>query len=90
MKKIFTFIIMLAILAACSTSEVSAEKPFLEKRLSSKYVSMFVQIENGFTWDVCYHRDTRVMYVVSKGQYNKGEFTLMVDAEGEPLLYEGD
>ena len=34
-------------------------------------------------------RDTKVMYAVSRGGYNCGNFTLLVDADGKPLLWDG-
>lgn len=52
-------------------------------------VSMFVGIERTTDWQVVYHRDTKVMYAVSDGSYNHGTFTLLVDATGAPLIYNG-
>ena len=51
-------------------------------------VSMFVKIEDAYTWDVYYHRDTKVMYVCSKGVSNCGTMTVMLDADGKPLLWD--
>lgn len=39
---------------------------------------------------VVYHKETKVMYVVSRSSASNGIFTLLVDAEGKPLLYEGE
>ena len=52
--------------------------------------SMFVVVENGFTYRIVYHRETKVMYAISNGGYNAGNFTVMVDEEGKPLLYQED
>lgn len=52
--------------------------------------SMFVEVEKGFDYYVVYHKDTKVMYVASDGAYNHGTFTLLVDENGDPLLYEGE
>lgn len=52
--------------------------------------SRFMRIENGFLWDIYADRETGVMYAVSDGSYNTGTFTLLVDANGDPLIYEGD
>jgi len=52
--------------------------------------SMFVVIERSGNWKVVYHKKTKVMYAVSSSQYNYGTFTLLVDAEGKPLLWEGN
>lgn len=46
--------------------------------------SMFEVVENGGDlYYVVYHKLTNVMYTVS----GNGEFTVMVDANGEPLIY---
>lgn len=50
--------------------------------------SMFVEVETTSLWKVVYHKDTKVMYVVSYGSYNYGTFTLLVDADGKPMIYE--
>jgi hypothetical protein len=50
--------------------------------------SMFVKVEKTNIWDIVADRKTGVMYAVSRGGYNQGNFTLLVDAEGKPLIYE--
>lgn len=77
---IILIILFLIILIGCGakTSETEAAVE-----------SMFVIIEENFGWQVVYHRDTKVMYAVSNGSYNRGGFTLLVDSDGNPLLYEG-
>lgn len=52
--------------------------------------SMFVCVENAFFWKIVYHKETKVMYAVSDSDYNRGTFTLLVDADGNPLLWEGE
>lgn len=52
--------------------------------------SMFIMVENGPTWDVYYHRDTKVMYVVSDGSYTYGNFTVLVNPDGSPMLWKED
>ena len=49
---------------------------------------MFVKIYNDHNYDIVYHKDTKVMYAISRGNYNQGTFTLLVNALGHPLLYE--
>ena len=54
-------------------------------------VSMFITIQesNGYNYyDIVYHRDTKVMYAVSDGQHNRGVFTLLVNTDGTPMVYE--
>lgn len=50
---------------------------------------MFITVEKDYYWIVVYHRDTKVMYAVSDGCYNHGTFTLLVNADGSPMLWEG-
>lgn len=52
--------------------------------------SMFVVIEETFYWDIVYQKDTKVMYAVSFGRYNNGTFTLLVNPDGTPMIYEGE
>jgi hypothetical protein len=52
--------------------------------------SMFVIIEKAGNYKIVYHRKTKVMYAISAGGYNSGDFTVMVDEEGKPLLYQED
>lgn len=49
--------------------------------------SMFVLIEDGYLWDkynIVYHKETKVMYAVGCNTV----FTVMLDADGNPLLWE--
>ena len=52
--------------------------------------SMFVVLEVGVTYKIVYHKETKVMYAISDGGYNAGTFTVMLDADGKPLLYKGE
>lgn len=52
-------------------------------------VSRFQVIEKTYAWRIVADRETKVMYAVSNGGYNMGTFTLLVDANGKPLLWEG-
>ena len=46
--------------------------------------------ENDLDFYVAYDRTTGVEYAVSRGGYNRGTVTLLVDVEGKPLIYGGD
>lgn len=52
-------------------------------------ISMFEEIEEAMTWKVVYHKETKVMYSVSNGSRNRGTFTMLVNADGTPMLYKG-
>lgn len=50
---------------------------------------MFRRIESGSGYAIVYCTKTKVMYAVSAGVKNTGVFTLLVNADGTPMLYEG-
>ena len=47
----------------------------------------FVIVDSTSNWDVVYCNKTKVMYVVSKGTYNRGVFTLLVNKYGNPMIW---
>ncbi len=47
----------------------------------------FIKINDEGYFDIVYDVETKVEYAVSRGQYNKGSVTLLVDKDGKPLLY---
>ena len=73
--------LMILSLSACAT------------KITNKTVkgesSRMVRIEEAVTYNIVYDKETRVMYVVSDGGRSYGVFTVLVDANGKPLLYEG-
>ena len=84
MKKIIAVICAVALsvsLCACATMEYENPNPS---------TSMFVCLESATNWDVVYHKETKVMYVVSNGVYSHGNFTMLVNADGTPQIYKGE
>lgn len=59
-------------------------------RVETNSTSRFVTLEITTTWRVVADKETGVMYAVSAGTYNSGTFTLLVDADGNPLIWEGE
>ena len=51
--------------------------------------SMFVSIERTTTWMIVCHKETKVMYAVSNYGHGAGAFTLLVDRDGNPMIWEG-
>ena len=84
MKKIVAICVICAILVCvCGcAAEVQSENA------NQKETSMFVKIESTTLFDVVYHKNTKVMYAISRGMYNQGTFTLLVNADGTPMLWE--
>lgn len=85
-KKILCLVLIVMMLFTCvgctemETVQDTTEDP------SSK--SMFVLIECGSLWSrysIVYHKETKVMYAVGCNT----QFTVMLDADGKPLLWEG-
>lgn len=87
-KKILAVLMATMILfSSCNYATVSAEN-VSNKNTNNEPMSMFIEIERTSLWSVVYHKETKVMYAVSAGSYNFGTFTLMVDSDGSPLLWQ--
>ena len=78
--------IILAVIACMMLSSCNR----VETAKSEDDTSMFVKVETTICWEIVYHKDTKVMYAVSIGSHNSGTFTLLVDADGKPMIYEGE
>lgn len=82
MKRVILTIMLAAVLATGCAEVESAQSEPVE-------VSRFMEVENSWNWRVVTDRETGVMYAVSNGSYNIGTFTLLVDADGKPLIWKG-
>ena len=51
--------------------------------------STFVLVDADYYCWVVYHKDTKVMYAVSRAPNNTGTYTLLVNADGTPMIWEG-
>ena len=90
MKKLIAIFVAIALCAClfvgCGGSNVNQSSDYNEDR-----ASMFVSVEHvSEGWRVVYHKDTRVMYVVSCGSYNRGTFTVMLNPDGTPMIWESN
>lgn len=83
MKKLWAIILVLTI---CFVSLTACTATVEDEDANDK--SMFVRVESTIGWVVVYHRESKVMYVVSGGSYNQGTFTMLVNADGSPMLWE--
>ncbi len=83
-KRIYLILILILIsmmvLSGCMPTKVSDDEEPAD-------VSRFQVIEQTYSWRIVADRETKVMYAVSTGTYNAGTFTLLVDADGKPLLW---
>lgn len=83
MKYILLIITVLTILLATGCAKVESKTD--QKPVN---VSRFERVEYISVWEIVADRETGVMYAVSRGGYNQGTFTVLVDADGKPLIYD--
>ena len=82
MKKamlIISLVFLMVILSGCMET-ATEERP--------KQLSRFVLVENTAVYNVVYDKETKVMYAVSHYGAGSGVFTLLVNADGSPKLWE--
>lgn len=84
---LFWTLVLVFSLAACAYSEMDTT---YDEEAEVLPPSMFVAVEEGLFYRIVYHKETKVMYAISDGGYNCGTFTLLVDENGDPMLYEGE
>lgn len=87
MKKLISITLVTIILA---TILIGCAKNTTESVVVENTPSMFVEVEQAGSWRVVYHKDTKVMYAVSFGSYNLGTFTMLVNPDGTPMLWEAN
>ena len=49
----------------------------------------FILVDADYYCWIVYHKDTKVMYAVSRSGYNAGTYTVLVNADGTPMIWEG-
>lgn len=86
MKRLIV-ILMLFALCACLFVGCSGSSKAGENVSKSSY---FVIVEDGEGYYIVYHKDTKVMYTLSTASYNMGNFTLLVNADGTPMIWEDE
>lgn len=85
MKKIVILLLVIVVLlTGCGSNNA------IETKNNENTASMFVLVEKTNQWCVVYDKDTLCMYAVSCGMYNIGNFTLLVNADGTPKLWNGE
>lgn len=86
MKRLLVVLMAIA-LCACLFVGCSGN-PTTDEEVSKG--SSFVIVEDGTGYYVIYHKDTKVMYTFSTGGSNYGSFCLLVNADGTPMIWEGE
>ncbi len=81
-KRVIAILIAVIMLTGCSkVTEAEKERPD---------ESRFAIVEVTGMWIIVADREEGVMYTVSHGTYNGGTFTLLVDKDGKPLIWDGE
>lgn len=86
MKKLLAIFMAIA-LCACLLVGCNG---MLEVDESHTSKSSFVRVEDGDSYWIVYHKETKVMYIFSTGGYNAGSACLMLNADGTPMIWEGE
>lgn len=88
MKRIMILLlVVMLILTGCGQTK----RVYVKDAKAVTDASRFVEIEwVKYKWKILVDKETRVMYAVSDGGYNRGNFTVLINADGTPLLYDGE
>ena len=86
MKRLL-IVLMLFALCACLFAGCSG---ILKTGENVSKSSSFVVVEDGDSYYIVYHKDTKVMYSFSTGGYNCGSLCLLVNPDGTPMIWEGE
>ena len=87
MKKIALILSLLLIMLTSASCASKSEMDTIADYGTNKS-SMFIIVETGPYWHVVYNKYTKVMYTVSDSNYKgSGVFTVLVNADGSPMLY---
>lgn len=77
-------VLMLSVLLLCGcSSETETIEIF-----NPEYTERFITVEEYYSGDVVVDTRTGVEYWMPGGAYNHGTLTLLVDADGKPLICE--
>lgn len=80
-------LVLIFSMVGCAYSEMDTT---YDKEAEVLPPSMFVEVERGDNYRIIYQKETKVMYAVSEDSYGEGVFTLLIDENGDPMLYEGE
>lgn len=76
-----TIAVILLIMYGCSVCNASY--------IEAKEKSMFETIQQTTSYDIVYHKDTKVMYAVCEAGNGVVIFNLLVNPDGTPMIFEG-
>ena len=87
MKKLKSIVLVLMACGLIGSCLVGCAPTAIEKTDDMPASSSFVIVEETGTYAVAYDKETKVMYAISRGSYNMGTFTLLVNPDGSPKVY---
>lgn len=85
-KALIMIMLLTTILSGCGERTIQNEA----KKEQDAYNTYFIRISSEYCGDIVYDSRTGVQYWRSAGGYNSGTLTLLVDADGKPLIYKGE
>lgn len=83
-------IIMAVFFAACNGSKAEPANSASVIDTREDYNNVFEQVGYGEDYIIVYHKQTKVMYVVSAEYRNRGNFTVLVNPDGTPMIYKAE
>lgn len=82
MAKVMAIICMfIFLIATCAMFRKMEDKAFTD-------TSMFCQVQDNAYWTVYYHKGTKVMWIRNKGTFGGTDMEILVDSDGNPMLWE--
>lgn len=85
-KVLVTIMLLTVILSGCGQRTIQNEA----KKDQDSYNTYFIKISSEYGGDIVYDSRTGVQYWRSEGAYNHGTLTVLIDADGKPLIYKGE
>ena len=83
---LFFGILIISVYSSCSQPEQQSESGDNSTILQEDMFKV-IYTNHVLKYHVVYDVETNVEYIVSRGQNNRGTFTMRVDSAGKPILY---
>ena len=87
MKKVCIVALSVIMLTGCGSEGAFSSASNDEEPSEKRFKVLDGEISDNFY--IAYDTVTGIEYSVSNGLYNHGTLTVLVDADGKPLIYEG-
>ena len=81
----FLIVVLIVVMfAGCTSTRAEAKEVY-----DVDDGNTFILVDADYYCWIVYHKDTKVMYAVSRSGYNAGTYTVLVNADGTPMVWEG-